>query len=250
MSLGAHLRELRKRLVIAAVAIIVAAVGCWFVVPFVLDQLLIPVAEAARLTHREVALNLQGVTSAFDVKIQLAITLGIVISSPVWLYQVWAFIVPGLKTRERRYVYGFLGAAIPLFLAGCTVGWFVLPHLVELLISFAPSESTSFLSTDDYVSFITKLIVAIGIAFVLPVVLVLLNFMTILSGKAILKGWRVAILLSTVFAGIVTPTADVVTMLVLAVPIIVLYFVAVLIAHLHDRGIAKRAATFEAEIAV
>ena len=250
MSLGAHLRELRKRLVIAAIAIVVAAVGCWFVVPLVLDQLQIPLTEAARLTHRSVALNLQSPTSAFDVKFQLALTLGIVVSSPVWLYQVWAFIVPGLKRTERRYVYGFLGTAIPLFLAGCAVGWFVFPHLVELLIGFAPARSTSYLSTDGYISFITQLVVAIGIAFVLPVVLVVLNFMTILSAKAILKGWRIAILLSTIFAGIVTPTADVVTMLLLAVPIILLYFIAALIAHLHDRAAAKRAATFEAEIAV
>jgi sec-independent protein translocase protein TatC len=250
MSLGAHLRELRKRLVIAAAAILVGSVGCWFVVPKVLDQLLIPVAEAAKLTHRHVALNYQGITSPFDIDIRLSITLGIIISSPVWLYQVWAFIVPGLKSRERRYVYGFLGSAIPLFLGGCVVGWYVLPHLVEFLTGFAPSTSTSFLSTDDYVSFITTLMVAIGIGFVMPVVLVLLNFMTIMSAKTILKGWRIAILAATVFAGVVTPTTDVVTMLLLAAPIIVLYFVAALVAYLHDRAAARRAATFEAEIAV
>jgi sec-independent protein translocase protein TatC len=250
MSLRDHLRELRKRLVIAAGAIIVAAIGCWFLVPFVLHQLLIPVAAAAHVSHRDVSGNYQGVTSAFDVQIQLAITLGVVISSPIWLYQVWAFIVPGLKRRERRYVYGFLGAAIPLFLGGCTIGWIVFPHLVELLVSFAPAESASFISIDDYVGFVTKLIVAVGIAFVMPVVLVLLNFMSILSGKTILKGWRIAILLATVFAGIVTPTADVITMILLAVPIILLYFIAALIAHLHDRSAERRAEQFGAEIAV
>jgi sec-independent protein translocase protein TatC len=250
MSLGAHLRELRKRLVIAAAAILVAAIGSWFVVPYVLHQLLIPVAEAAKLTHRHVSANYQGITGPFDVDIRLSITLGIIVSSPVWLYQVWAFIVPGLKRTERRYVYGFLGAAIPLFLSGCAVGWFVLPHLVVVLTSFAPANTTSFVSTDDYVSFYSKLILAIGIAFVMPVVLVLLNFMGILGAKAILKGWRIAILLATVFAGVVTPTADVISMAALAVPIIVLYFAAVLISHLHDRSLARRAATFEAEIAV
>jgi sec-independent protein translocase protein TatC len=250
MSLGAHLRELRKRLVIAAAAILVAAIGSWFVVPYVLHQLLIPVAEAAKLTHRHVSANYQGITGPFDVDIRLSITLGIIVSSPVWLYQVWAFIVPGLKRAERRYVYGFLGAAIPLFLSGCAVGWFVLPHLVVVLTSFAPANTTSFVSTDDYVSFYSKLILAIGIAFVMPVVLVLLNFMGILGAKAILKGWRIAILLATVFAGVVTPTADVISMAALAVPIIVLYFAAVLISHLHDRSLARRAATFEAEIAV
>src|ERR1700761_6383407 len=143
MSLGEHLRELRKRLVIAAAAIVVGSVACWFIVDLILNELLAPVREAAKLTHRDVTLNYIGVTDPFDIKIQLAITLGIIVTSPVWLYQVWAFIVPGLKRSERRYVYGFLGSAIPLFLVGCVVGWFVLPHLVELLTSFAPSDSSS-----------------------------------------------------------------------------------------------------------
>ncbi len=250
MSLGDHLRELRKRLVIAAAAILAGAIGAWFIVPYVLDGLLAPIAAAAKATHRSVFANYQQITSPFDIDIRLAITLGIIISSPIWLYQLWAFIVPGLKTRERRYVYGFLGAAIPLFLGGCAVGWFVVPHLVEVLTSFAPKGTTSFVSTDDYISFYTKLILAIGIAFVMPVVLVLLNFMTILSAAAILKGWRIAILLATVFAGIVTPTADVFSMAALALPIIALYFIAALIAHLHDRAAAKRADAFSAEVAV
>jgi sec-independent protein translocase protein TatC len=248
MTLGEHLVELRKRLVIAAVAIAVAAVGCWFLVRPVFTFLIAPVAEAAKLTHRHVSLNFQGLTSPFDVEIQLAVTMGIVLSSPVWLYQLWAFIVPGLKRRERRYVYGFLGSAIPLFLVGCWVGWTLLPRLVLLLTSFAPAGSTSFISTDDYITFITKLMVAVGIGFVLPVVLVLLDFIGILSAKTILKGWRVAVLLIVVFAAIVTPSADIISMFALALPIIALYFLAVLIAHLHDRSVARRTAAISAEI--
>jgi sec-independent protein translocase protein TatC len=250
MTLGEHLVELRKRLVIAAAAIVVGSIGCWFLVKPVFTFLIAPVAEAAKLTHRNVALNFQGLTSPFDVEIQLAITMGVVLTSPIWLYQVWAFIVPGLKRREKRYVYGFLGSAIPLFLAGCWVGWILLPRLVLLLTSFAPSGSTSFISTDDYVTFITKLMLAVGIGFVLPVFLVLLNFIGVMSSKTILKGWRVAVLLICIFAAIVTPSADIISMFALAIPIIALYFVAVLIAHLHDRAAAKRLDTFSAEIAV
>jgi sec-independent protein translocase protein TatC len=250
MPLRAHLLELRKRLFIAAAAILVGAVGCWFLVKPVFGYLIAPIAEAAKLNHRDVSLNFQGLTSSFDVEIQLAITMGIVISSPVWLYQVWAFIVPGLKTRERRYVYGFLGSAIPLFLVGCWIGWTLLPRLVLLLTSFSPVKSTSFISADDYISFVTKLMIAVGVGFVLPVVLVLLNFIGILTSKAILKGWRVAVLLVVIFAAIVTPSADIISMFVLAAPIIVLYFIAVLITHLHDRSVARRMDTFSAEIAV
>jgi sec-independent protein translocase protein TatC len=249
MTLKAHLLELRKRLVIAAAAILVGSVGCWFLVKPVFDFLIAPIAEAAKVNHRDVALNFQGVTSAFDIDIQLAITMGVVVSSPVWLYQVWAFIVPGLKRREKRYAYGFLGSAIPLFLVGCWVGWTLLPRLVLLFVGFTPERATSFITADDYVSFVTKLMIAVGIGFVLPVFLVLLNFIGILASKTILKGWRVAVLLVVVFAAVVTPSADIVSMFALAIPIIALYFLAVLIAHLHDRSVARRATAFNAEIA-
>jgi sec-independent protein translocase protein TatC len=250
MSLGQHLVELRKRLTIAALSILVASIGGWFLQPFVITQLTAPLTEAAKLAHRDANLNFQLLTGAFDVEIQVAITIGLVVSSPVWLYQIWAFIVPGLKRKERRYVYGFLGTAIPLFLVGCYAGWVIMPHMVQLLTNLAPNNSSSFINGDDYVNFITKLIIAVGVGFVLPVFLVLLNFIGIMSAKVILKGWRIAILLICIFTAIVTPAADVVSMLVLAAPIIALYFAAALVASLHDRSIARRAAQFDAEIAV
>lgn len=250
MSLRDHLLELRKRLTIAAVSIIVASIGGWFVQPFVISELTAPLTEAAKLAHRTTSLNFQLLTGAFDVEIQVAITVGVVVSSPVWLYQIWAFIVPGLKRNERKYVYGFLGTAIPLFLVGCCAGWIIMPHMVELLTNLAPDRSTSLINGDDYVNFITKLIIAVGIGFVMPVFLVLLNFIGLMSAKTILKGWRVAVLVICLFTALVTPAADVVSMLVLAAPIIALYFAAALIAHLHDRAVARRAAQFEAEIAV
>ncbi|MCU1552064.1 MAG: twin arginine-targeting protein translocase TatC [Glaciihabitans sp.] len=250
MSLGQHLVELRKRLTIAAVAILVAAVGSWWLVPFAFDSLRSPLTQAGILDHRVVSLNFQGLTTAFDVKIQIAITIGVVISSPVWLYQIWAFIVPGLKRRERRYAYGFLGSAIPLFLAGCVAGWFIMPHMVQLLTSFADKPDTSLINAKDYVDFILKLVIAVGIGFVLPVFLVLLNFIGILSAKTILKGWRVAVILITVFTALVTPSADVISMFILAVPMVALFFGAALVAWLHDRSVAKRLETFAAEIAV
>jgi sec-independent protein translocase protein TatC len=244
MTLGQHLLELRKRLSIAAASILVASIGSAWLTNFVLAEVNAPIAEAARLTGRKVNLNYDGLTSPFDVRIQLAITLGIIISSPVWLYQIWAFIIPGLEKRERRYIYGFLGSAIPLFLIGCCAGWLIMPHMVQLLTSFAPEQSTSFVNTGDYINFITKLIVAVGIGFVMPVFLVLLNFIGILSAKVILKGWRIAIIAICVFTAIVTPSADVVSMFVLAIPIIALYFAAAFVAHLHDRAVARRTEAF------
>jgi len=141
-----------------------------------------------------------------------------------------------------------LSAAIPLFLAGCAAGWFLMPNIVTLLLSFAGDQDLSNLNAKYYYDFIVKLMLAIGIAFVLPVFIVLLNFVGVLSASAILKGWRVAILTIVLFTAMATPAADVVSMFLLAIPMVFLYFSAALIAWLHDRRAAKRATKFDAEL--
>jgi sec-independent protein translocase protein TatC len=248
MSLGQHLLELRKRLFRAVLAIAVCAVGGWFLTPWVLDALRAPVTRLASAGGGHVAeLNFPVITGGFDLRLQITITIGIVIASPVWLYQVWAFIVPALVRREKLYVFGFLGSAIPLFLAGCFCGWYVLPHIVGILGSFVSKQDTSIIEAKSYYDFVIKLVLAIGIAFVLPVFLVLLNFVGVLSAKAIISSWRIAILAILVFTALVTPSADVISMFLLAVPMVVLYIAACAIAWAHDRRAARRQAATEAE---
>lgn len=248
MSLGKHLLELRKRLTIAAIAILVCAVGAWFITDQVIALLRAPIETFAASSGHTANLNWETVTQAFDLKIQISIAIAIVVSSPVWLYQIWAFIVPGLLRKEKQYAIAFLASAIPLFLAGVLSGWFVMPHIVELMLGFAPAETISNLGAKYYFDFITKLLLAVGVAFVLPVFLVLLNFIGILSAKAILKGWRIAILAICLFTAIATPAADLFSMFLLAIPMVLLYFVAVGITQLHDRRAARRLAQFEESI--
>jgi sec-independent protein translocase protein TatC len=250
MSFGAHLLELRNRLFKAAIAILVAAIAGWFLAPFVLEALRGPLDQIEATTGRTAVLNYTRLTEGFDVRMQITIILGIVISSPVWLYQVWAYIVPALKRTEKRYAAGFLGATIPLFLAGCATGWFVFPHTVELLTNFAPQESTSIFGTKDFVDFVSRLVLAVGIGFVLPVFLVLLNFIGVLSATSILKGWRIAVLAITLFSAIATPPSDVLTMFLLAIPMLVLYMLAAGVAWLHDRAAAKRLRNLTEESAI
>jgi sec-independent protein translocase protein TatC len=250
MSFGAHLLELRNRLFKAAIAILVAAIAGWFLAPFVLEALRGPLDQIEATTGRTAVLNYTRLTEGFDVRMQITVILGIVISSPVWLYQVWAYIVPALKRTEKRYAAGFLGATIPLFLAGCATGWFVFPHTVELLTNFAPQESTSIFGTKDFVDFVSRLVLAVGIGFVLPVFLVLLNFIGVLSAASILKGWRIAVLAITLFSAIATPPSDVLTMFLLAIPMLVLYMLAAGVAWLHDRAAAKRLRTLTEESAI
>jgi sec-independent protein translocase protein TatC len=248
MSLGAHFIELRRRLFWAAVAVVLASIAGWFLSDYVLDALRAPVIQIANAEHRNASLNFANVTGAFDLKLQITITVGVIIASPVWLYQIWAFIVPALVRKEKIYALGFLLTAIPLFIAGCLAGYFVLPHIVQVMTSFIAQQDSSIIDAKTYYDFVLKLVLAVGVAFVLPVFLVLLNFVGVLSAKAIIKSWRIAIVLICVFTALVTPAADVISMLLLAVPMVVLFAVACLIVWLHDRRVEKRAAALDAAL--
>lgn len=242
MPIASHLRELRRRLLISAVTILLAAVGGFLVSDRAIDLLRAPIATVAEASGRGAALNFDTVTQAFDIKVQIALTIAIVVASPVWLYQLWAFVLPALLKKEKRYAVGFLAVAVPLFLGGVAAGWYVMPHIVELMLGFAPAETLSNLGAKYYYDFVLKLLLATGIAFVLPVFLVVLNFLGVISGRAILKAWRVAILAIVLFTAIATPAADLFSMFLLAVPMVALYFIAVAVGMLHDRRVARRTA--------
>lgn len=239
MPLARHLRELRRRLLVCVVALVVGATIGFFVAPLVVDALRVPINEIGEM--RNASITFTTVTGAFDLRIQIAIMIGVVGTSPVWLYQIFAFLVPGLKRRERRYTFGFFFTAVPLFIAGAASGWLLFPHMVQLLTSFAPSQDATLLEARTYYDFVMRLILSVGVAYVLPVFLVLLNFLGILSGRAIIRGWRVAILAICAFAAIATPAADVISMFLLAIPMTLLYLTAALIANLHDRRQEKKA---------
>lgn len=240
MSLSAHVRELRRRAVRAAAAVLGGAVGGWLLGPQVIAALRGPIAEAAASQHRLAALNFDSITGAFDLRMQTAFAIGVVASSPIWLYQIWAFLVPALSRRELKYGFGFFFTAVPLFLGGCVAGWLIVPHIVLLLTGFAGDGSSSFIQANDYFQFVLKLVVAAGFAFVSPVFLVLLNFTGMLTAHSILRGWRIAFLVILGFAAIVTPSADVISMLLLACPLIALYYLAWFVALLHDRRLAAQ----------
>ena len=255
MSLGDHLRELRTRLVVSAIAIVIAAVIAFIdfswlgrllgsrsdigsLSGFVFDGMQIPIDAIAEKNNAFISYTT--VSSALDLHIQVGVTIAILIASPVWLYQVFAFLVPGLTGKEKRYTFGFFFSAVPLFLAGGVVGWLLFPHMVQLLATFTPNAAVLNLDAKYYYDFIIKLVLAVGVGFVLPVFLVLLNFIGILSAAAILKGWRIAVLVITLFCAIATPAVDVISMLLLAIPMVILYFAAIGVAWVHDRTVARR----------
>jgi sec-independent protein translocase protein TatC len=248
MSLGQHLLELRKRLFISALAIVVGMVIGFIVAEPVIRAMSRPITELAEKMNA--SLNFETVTSGFDLYMKIALTVGIVASAPVWLYQIWAFLVPGLKRREIGYALGFLGAALPLFFGGAAAGWFVMPHIVELMAGFIPEGGSGIYTASYFFDFVLKLVLAVGIAFVLPVFLVLLNFVGVLSAASIIRSWRWAILAIMVFCALATPAADVVSMFLLAIPMVILYFAAYGVAWVHDRRAARRVTVPDPEFAV
>lgn len=241
MSLGAHLVELRKRLMYAALALVVGMVVAFIIADPVIHFITEPIRIITEKRGDDFsALNFGTVTAAFDMRMRIAFSIGLFISAPVWLWQVWAFIMPGLTRKEIRYTVGFVVAAVPLFFAGCYLGVMIMPHVIELMWSFTPDGATNFYYAQEYYDFVFKLMIVIGVSFVLPVFLVALNLAGVMSGRAILKGWRIAIIIATVFAALATPAADVVSMLMLAGILIVLFFAAAGLSLLFDRRKRKR----------
>jgi len=215
------------------------AIG-WFLFEPVFKILQAPLIEVTKARGIEAIVNFGTVVSAFDLRVQVSIFLGVIITSPFWLYNLWAFVSPGLKTRERRFTLGFLFSSVPLFLAGAYIAWSSLPSFVIVLIGFTPEGSSNVINASDYILFAIRIVLVFGLAFVMPVLLVLMNFANLVTGKAILKGWRVAVLVIALVSALATPTADPMSMFLLMGPLAALYFIAVGIAVLNDKRRARR----------
>jgi sec-independent protein translocase protein TatC len=243
MPLREHLRELRQRLLKAGLAVLIGGVVGWFLYPPVYEALQRPIIELAAQRHGDlVTLNFEQVATSFNLRLRMSIYIGLVVSSPVWLYQLWAFVVPGLTKREKRYSMAFVAAAVPLFLVGIGLAWLVLPNAVRFLTDFTPKGTSNIINASDYFTFVLQIMLAFGIAFVIPLLLVGLNMAGVVRAVTLAKAWRVAVFFCFLFAAIASPTPDAGSMLALAFPMVGLYMIAVGIAFLNDRRRAKRAA--------
>lgn len=239
MSLREHLRELRNRLFKAGLAILAGTIVGFILYQPAFTFLTDPIT---RLSTEEAPVEVifSSVAQPFDIMFQVAIFIGLILSSPVWLYQIWAFIVPGLKKTEKRYAVGFIAAAVPLFVGGIALGWFALPQALAFFTSLTPDGTAHRVLATVYVPFVTRLLLAFGIALVIPVVLVGLNMAGILPGKTMLKHWRISVFLIAVIAAMGAPGSDVITMFYLGAPLALLFALALGVALLNDRRRAKR----------
>ncbi|MEU8622894.1 twin-arginine translocase subunit TatC [Streptomyces sp. NPDC048623] len=244
MPLVEHLRELRNRLAkgllaIAAVTVVALTYS---------EELMVFLTKSVPKCGPDITsdggncaiVSFNTLMAPFSTTIQLSLTAGLVVASPVWLYQLWAFVAPGLHKHEKKYTYAFVGAAVPLFAAGAYLAYLILPVSVKVLISLTPAGSANILSLSDVLDFTLRMVLVFGLAFELPLVLVMLNLTGVLSGRRMARWWRGVIMGVFVFGAVITPTTDPVGMLALAGPITLLYLAAVAFSLLNDKRRRRR----------
>ena len=242
MALADHLRELRARLMIVAVTIVLGIVVAWFFYDRTFQLLLDPYNEARKtLEARGVETQpvISGVAASLLLRLKIGALAAVIVTCPIWLYQIWAFIVPGLHPHERRSTKMFAVIAGPLFVAGVAVAYYVLPKGMEVLIGFTPADIQSLIEFDRYLSFLIRMMLVFGVAFEIPLFVVMLNLAGVVSGKT-LGAYRPWIVIGTfVFAAVATPSTDPFSMIFLAVPMALLFLVSEVIARAVDRRRAR-----------
>ena len=227
MTLFEHLAELRGRLFKAALAIVAGVGVAWFFHDTLFQLLQEPFTSAATKLAAErefeFSLNFADVGSPLLLNLKICAVAALMATSPVWLYQIWAFITPGLHRNERKWTYVFVGTAAPLFIGGVLLGYYALPKGLGVLLDFTPAGASNFVNVDTYLSFIIRLLLVFGAAFEIPIFVVVLNVVGVLSSKSLRKARPFTIFGIFVFAAVATPSTDPFTMLLLALPMTLLY---------------------------
>ncbi|MGV4987015.1 twin-arginine translocase subunit TatC [Streptomyces sp. NRAIS4] len=251
MPLREHLRELRNRLAKALLFVFLGTVAGWYLHPWLISELTGPSCHLPGLHGIAPGTSacpnglmvMQGVMTPLTFTFKVALAAGVVISSPFWSYQLWAFAAPGLHRHEKRYTLGFVAAAVPLFLSGAGLAYWVFPKALRILLGFTPGSFSNFLQGDQFLEFFIRMILVFGVSFEMPLLLVLLNFAGVVSAGSLLARWRTIVMLIFVFSALATPTGDPLTMTVLAVPMTALFAVSLSVIVWRDRVRTRRAAS-------
>jgi len=238
MALSDHLRELRARLLRSFVFLVVAFIAMLFLYDELLDLVLDPYNQAREMlgASTETQAYVAGATGPLMLQLKLCGVAALVVSSPFWLYQIWGFIVPGLHPHEKRWSYLFAAIAGPMFFLGVGTGYYVLPKGLEVLIGFTPEGLGNLVEFGEYFSFLTRMLLVFGVAFEIPLFVVMLNLAGVVTGKQLGRYRPWLIMASFIFAAVATPSTDPFSMLALALPMVVLFIVAEVIARLVDRS--------------
>jgi sec-independent protein translocase protein TatC len=242
MALGDHLRELRARLLRCVLVLVLAMVVALFLYDVLFDLIYHPYQIAQEQLKGKVSTTatINGAGGPLLLQLKLCGVAAIVATSPYWLYQIWAFILPGLHPSERRWSTIFVSVAAPLFLAGVVLGFLTLPKGLEVLIGLNPEGVTNLVDFNDYLQFFFRTLLVFGIAFEIPVFVVMLNMAGVVKGKTLGRYRHWIVIGIFVFAAVATPSTDPFTMTFMAVPMVILYAISEVIARLNDRRRARR----------
>jgi sec-independent protein translocase protein TatC len=242
MSVIEHLEELRKRVVISVIAVLIGAVAGWILYPQVFHLLIHSYKQACEAlpTRNRPPINCDqlvatGVVEPFIIRFKVALFTGFAIALPVVLLQLWKFVTPGLTGRERRMAIPFVLSSVVLFSLGGLFAYLTLPKGLSFLLGFAGESIVVLPSATKYFSFVMLLVLAFGISFEFPLILIFLAWLRIVPSTRLRSWRRMAILVITLFAAVITPSQDPYTQLAMMVPMIVFYETAILIARLMKR---------------
>jgi sec-independent protein translocase protein TatC len=257
MPLVEHIRELRRRVLRALLAVLAGTVVAWIFYHHIWDFLQAPYcrlhlhssAQALQLpgqaaTGKGCTLYVTGIFDGLFMQVKICIAVGVIGSAPLWMYQLWAFIAPGLHARERRWAYFFAGSAVPLFALGGTVAYFAMSKGLHFLLGILPNQVFPIITINAYLSYAMAMLLIFGLAFELPLVMILLNVAGILSHARFRKWRRMIIFGVFAFAAIATPSPDPISMLLLAVPCVILVEAAEVFVWANDRRKAKRGTAY------
>ncbi|MEI5676611.1 MULTISPECIES: twin-arginine translocase subunit TatC [unclassified Nocardioides] len=237
MVLTDHLRELRARIMRSVLVVVVVFGISLFFYDQLLELVRRPYDQAVAALGQEVPTDLviSGVTSPLMLQLKLCGVAAVILSSPYWLLQIWGFVVPGMRSGEKRWTRVFAAVAGPLFLGGVALGYYVLPKGIEVLIGFTPVDVTNLVDFGEFFSFLTRMLLVFGIAMEIPLFVVMLNLAGVVSGKAIGRHRPWIVIGTFVFAAVATPSTDPFSMLMLAFPMLGLFIVAEIVSRLLDR---------------
>lgn len=235
MTLIEHIKELRDRLFKASLGVIVGLIVGFLVSQQVFDILSVPYCNLPRPEGTDCKFLQLGAADGFILKLKLALWVGLIVGAPVWLYQLWAFVAPGLHRHERKWAYIFAGIAGPLFAGGAILAYVVVEKGLAFLLEAGVTGVEQQLEVTQYISFVTGMILLFGISFEFPLLLLLLNFTGVVSGRKMLGWWRIAVFLAFVFAAVTTPDPGPFGMTLFALVLSLLYFIAVGVSLLNDK---------------
>jgi len=223
MSIWEHIAELRSRLIRVILAVVVGALAGWFLYPYVLSFLQHPFCQVQTECQFIATEPLQ----AFGLRIKMSAYIGVAAAMPVILWQVWRFITPGLYAHEKKYAIPFMVSALSLFALGAAVAYVTLIPTLEFLTSIGGSDITPFYTAESYVTLIVWMMLAFGVGFEFPVILVAMQMMNVLTPRQLIRWWRMAIVVIASVAAVITPSGDPISMIALAVPMLVLYVMSI-----------------------